>query len=123
MTKSRAASRLCVHCRWDVPDNITQDWTGFLAKKRTELERLHGVYDSMLKKAGCDMFIGRATVVDPHTVEVDGKRYTVSALPLSRGRPDFCPAHLPVVLCMHFERLSADSNMIVGSADLRRLYL
>ena len=65
--------------RWDVPDNITQDWTGFLAKKRKELERLHGVYDSMLKKAGCDMFIGRATVVDPHTVEVDGKRYTVSA--------------------------------------------
>ena len=64
-----------------MPDNITQDWTGFLAKKRKELERLHGVYDSMLKKAGCDMFIGRATVVDPHTVEVDGKRYTVRGLP------------------------------------------
>ena len=90
---------MAVRCgRWDVPDNITQDWTGFLAKKRQELERLHGVYDSMLKKAGCDMFIGRATVVDPHTVEVDGKRYTVSALPRPHVCPEWSPSRLVCLL-------------------------
>ncbi len=62
-----------------MPDNITQDWMFFLAKKRKELDRLHGVYMNMLQKAGCDMFEGRGTVVDAHTVEVNGKRYTVRA--------------------------------------------
>ena len=50
-----------------------------MVKKRAELARLHDVYNTMLKNSGCDMFEGRATVVDPHTVEVAGKRYTVCA--------------------------------------------
>ena len=50
-----------------------------MAKKRGELERLHGVYTNMLNKSGCVMHEGRATIVDPHTVEVAGKRYTVRA--------------------------------------------
>ena len=76
-----ASPQMSSLCRWDVPDNITQDWMFFLAKKRKELDRLHGVYMNMLQKAGCDMFEGRGTVVDAHTVEVNGKRYTVRSHP------------------------------------------
>ena len=71
--------------RWDTPGDIPLDWAAFMAKKRAELVRLHGIYTNLLKNSGCDMIEGRATVVDPHTVEVAGKRYTV------RSVPPLCP--------------------------------
>ena len=42
-----------------------------------ELQRLNGVYDKLLAKAGVTYIEGRGKLVDVHTVDVDGKRYTV----------------------------------------------
>jgi glutathione reductase (NADPH) len=45
--------------------------------KNKELDRLNGVYIRLLKGANVDYFEGRGVIVDPHTVEVDGRRITV----------------------------------------------
>ena len=66
----------CLH-RWNTPENIELDWKKFQDKKNSELQRLNGVYDKLLAKAGVKYIEGRGKLVDAHTVDVDGKRYTV----------------------------------------------
>jgi glutathione reductase (NADPH) len=53
-------------------------WTHFLDAKRKELGRLNNAYKNTLKNAGVELIEGRGRIVGPHTVEVDGKPYTVS---------------------------------------------
>lgn len=63
--------------RWDaeVP-GIT--WQRLMDNKNKELDRLNGVYRKLLDGAGVEYIEGRGKIVDAHTVEVDGKKYTVS---------------------------------------------
>ncbi|MGY8937723.1 MAG: FAD-dependent oxidoreductase, partial [Alphaproteobacteria bacterium] len=49
------------------------DWPTLVANKDKEISRLNGIYERMLNNAGVALFNGRATVVDPHTVSVNGK--------------------------------------------------
>lgn len=49
-----------------------------MGKKNEELKRLNGVYDKLLSKAGVKFIEGRGKIIDAHTVDVDGTRYTVS---------------------------------------------
>ncbi len=49
-----------------------------MQNKNKELDRLNGVYMKLLNNAGVKYIEGRGTLVDAHTVEVDGKQYTVS---------------------------------------------
>ena len=46
--------------------------------KNKELDRLNGVYKKLLANAKVDYHEGFGTVVDAHTVEVNGQRFTVS---------------------------------------------
>ncbi|KAL4439500.1 hypothetical protein ABPG77_008829 [Micractinium sp. CCAP 211/92] len=41
-----------------------------IARKAKEIERLNGVYNQILSKAGVEIIEGRGVVLDPHTVEV-----------------------------------------------------
>lgn len=67
-----------LHCRWDVPEpSVT--WERLMQNKNKELDRLNGVYMKLLDNAGVEYIEGRGTVVDAHTVEVNGKQYTVCA--------------------------------------------
>ena len=63
--------------RWDaeVP-GIT--WQRLMDNKNKELDRLNGVYRKLLDGAGVEYIEGRGRIVDAHTVEVNGKTYTVS---------------------------------------------
>ena len=61
------------------------DWSSMISKKNTEIERLNGVYDGLLSGAGCTQIEGHAKVVDPHTVEVNGKTYTADTILLATG--------------------------------------
>jgi glutathione reductase (NADPH) len=54
---------------WDFADP-TFDWKRFLAAKDQEIARLSGIYTANLANAGADLLHGRATFVDPHTLEV-----------------------------------------------------
>jgi len=61
------------------------DWGTLLANKDREIARLNGVYESVLAKAGAQILRGRATVVDAHTVELDGKRYGARHILVATG--------------------------------------
>lgn len=64
--------------RWNAtkPD-IT--WERFQENKKKELLRLNGVYMKILDSNNVEYHEGRGTLIDAHTVDVDGKRYTVSS--------------------------------------------
>ena len=52
-------------------------WERFMEKKNKELDRLNSVYMKLLDGAGVEYFEGRGKIIDAHTLEVDGKRFTV----------------------------------------------
>ena len=54
---------------WSVGD-VSFDWRTLRDNKTREIERLNGIYDGLLSNAGVQHVEGRATIVDPHTVEV-----------------------------------------------------
>src|ERR1700761_6829671 len=55
---------------WTGLDDVKFDWTEFLNSKDMEIARLSGAYASNLKKAGADLFYGKASFVNPHTLEI-----------------------------------------------------
>jgi glutathione reductase (NADPH) len=61
------------------------DWGALIAAKDKELDRLHGIYVNMLNNAKVEIFEARGVVVDPHTVEVGGKRYTAENIMIAVG--------------------------------------
>ena len=86
---------------WDVTQGGF-DWTKFRTKMNAELDRLEGVYRSLLKNSGVESFDQRARVKDPHTVELaDGRTFTAKHILLAMGgrpvRPDMPNAHLAMV--------------------------
>jgi glutathione reductase (NADPH) len=67
---------------WSV-EGVSHDWSKLIAAKDAEMDRLNGIYLKLL--AGCDVLDGRGVVVDPHTVEVAGKRYTAERILIATG--------------------------------------
>ena len=61
------------------------DWRTLVDNKDTEIKRLNGIYERLLENAGVEIVHGRATVVDPHTVAVDGKHYTAKYILVAAG--------------------------------------
>jgi len=61
------------------------DWPTLVANKDKEITRLNGVYERILTGAGVKILRARACVVDPHTVEVDGKRVTAAHILVATG--------------------------------------
>ncbi len=79
----------------------THDWGKLIAAKDREITRLEGVYRKLLAGAGATVFDGRAVLLDPHTVEVAGKRVTAGNIVIATGgypeRPDIPGAELGIV--------------------------
>lgn len=76
---------------WHVPAP-TFDWAKLIANKNKELDRLEGIYRSLLKNANVTLYEGRARIVDPHTVEVLGKHHTAANIMVATGaRPSMPP--------------------------------
>jgi len=69
---------------WSV-EGVSHDWGAMIEAKERELDRLHGIYMNLLKGAGNTVLDGRGVVVDPHTVEVAGKRYTAERILVATG--------------------------------------
>jgi glutathione reductase (NADPH) len=72
---------------WTIPAE-SFNWLTFMAAKDREIARLSAAYASRLQKAGARIIEGRARLVDPHTVEVNGERITAAnILVATGGRP------------------------------------
>src|SRR6195952_510225 len=61
------------------------DWGKLIAAKDREITRLEGLYRKLLAGAGATVLDGRAVLVDPHTVEVAGKRVTAERIVIATG--------------------------------------
>ncbi len=75
---------------WSVPEP-TFDWKKLQAGKDKELDRLNGVYKRLLRDSGVELVEGRGRLVDAHTVEVAGKRYTAAHILVATGSRPFLP--------------------------------
>ncbi len=69
---------------WSVGDSQF-DWKTLIANKNTEISRLNGVYERLLDGAGVELFRARASIVDPHTVDVGGKQVTAERILIATG--------------------------------------
>jgi glutathione reductase (NADPH) len=70
------------------------DWATFIANKDREIERLNGVYRRILEQNKVEILTGRATVLDPHTVQIGDRRVTAANVLVatgSRPRPSTGP--------------------------------
>ncbi|KAL1072241.1 hypothetical protein V6Z11_D11G140700 [Gossypium hirsutum] len=76
---------------WKYDTEPKHDWSTLMANKNAELQRLTGIYKNILNKAGVTLIEGRGKVVDPHTVDVDGKLYTARHILISVGGRPFIP--------------------------------
>ncbi len=74
---------------WSVGETAF-DWAKLIAAKDAEISRLEGIYVRNLDAAGAEVFRGRATVADPHTVQLSTHAHPISAkhiLIATGGRP------------------------------------
>jgi glutathione reductase (NADPH) len=68
--------------------NAELDWEHFITSIDKEVRRLSQLHISFLEKAGVELIPGRATLVDPHTIEVDGRKVTAEKILIAvGGRP------------------------------------
>ncbi|MFK7743103.1 MAG: glutathione-disulfide reductase [Planctomycetota bacterium] len=61
------------------------DWSTLRDNKSDEIRRLNGIYDKMLAGVNADVLKGRARIVNPNTVAVDGKQYTAEKILIATG--------------------------------------
>ncbi|KAF7818389.1 Glutathione reductase, chloroplastic [Senna tora] len=76
---------------WKYDSEPKHDWSTLMANKNAELHRLTGIYKNILNNAGVKLIEGRGKIVDPHTVDVNGKRYTARHILISVGGRPFIP--------------------------------
>jgi len=67
------------------------DWARLVAAKNAELDRLNAIYLRMLANAGVEVIAGRGRLVDGHTVDVDGTRYTAERILIGTGAWPYVP--------------------------------
>lgn len=76
---------------WSVGET-SWDWSKFMAAKDAEIERLEQIYRRNLANAGVEIHDARASIADPHTVELsDGTRYTAKHILVATGGWPFIP--------------------------------
>jgi glutathione reductase (NADPH) len=61
------------------------NWEMLKSNRAREISRLNGVYVNLLQSTGVRIINGWATLVDAHTVEVNGKRYSAKNILIATG--------------------------------------
>jgi glutathione reductase (NADPH) len=92
-------------------------WPALMAAKDREIARLEGIYRNLLAQSKVDTIDGRATIVDPHTVEVAGRRVTARHILVATGgapaRPDIPGAELCITSNEAFELRELPRRVLV----------
>ncbi|RDD61591.1 glutathione-disulfide reductase [Ferruginivarius sediminum] len=66
---------------WSIAEPVF-DWPTLIANKDREIDRLEGIYQKLLADAGVSVYLGRARMIDAHTVAIDdeqGNQVSVTA--------------------------------------------
>ena len=66
-------------------------WPDLIAAKDREIDRLNQIYIKLLDNAGVDLYMGRGRLLDAHTVEVDGKRFSAERILIAVGGRPWVP--------------------------------
>lgn len=69
---------------WSVAETKL-DWELLKKNRAQEISRLNGIYDNLIKNSGATLIRGWASIVDAHTVEVDGQQYTAKHILVAPG--------------------------------------
>ena len=69
---------------WTVNEAVF-DWQTLIANKNTEIERLNGIYRTILENNGVKLFEARAVLTDPHTIEIGGEVVTAEYILVATG--------------------------------------
>lgn len=69
---------------WDV-QGAAFDWATLIANKDKDIQRLNGIYRNLLVNAGVRILEGHARLIDAHTVEVDGQRFSAERILIATG--------------------------------------
>ena len=67
--------------RWELDSPPRLNWDRMRTNKNKELERLSQLYMKQIETAGIHYVEGRGKLLDAHTVEVNGQKFTVRSLP------------------------------------------
>lgn len=67
------------------------DWSTLQERKDREIQRLNRIYRELLERAGVLLLTGRARLIDPHTVEVGGRRHTAERILIATGGTPIMP--------------------------------
>ncbi len=67
------------------------DWTRLIENKDSEIGRLNEVYRNLLEVSGCRVFRDRASLLDPHTVQVGDQRFTADTILIATGGHPLLP--------------------------------
>jgi glutathione reductase (NADPH) len=65
--------------------NAEHDWGRLVERRRAYVERLNGIYRNNLEASGVELVRGYARFVDPHTVEVEGRRIRAEHILIATG--------------------------------------
>jgi len=96
------------------------DWPTLLANKDREIARLNAVYERVLSLAGVEILRGRASVLDHHAVQVNGRRYSAKHIVVATGSwPQLPPIPgrehaITSNEAFHLERLPARAIVVGG---------
>ena len=76
---------------WDVRGS-TFDWATLRDNKKTEIERLNGIYKNLLVNSSAEIINGRASIAGPHTVLINERQVSAERILVATGSWPFIPA-------------------------------
>ena len=101
---------------WDVASPVFS-WGRLIGAKDKEIIRLEGVYERLLETSGVQLVRGLASFIDPHTVQVGGRRYTAKHILIATGswptKPDIPGAELAITSNEAFELKDLPKRVLV----------
>ncbi|MCA9563348.1 MAG: glutathione-disulfide reductase [Myxococcales bacterium] len=69
---------------WETADSA-HSWEQLTARRDAAVERLEGIHETNLDKAGVTLLRGEASFVDSHTIDIDGKPVTAEHILIATG--------------------------------------
>ena len=101
---------------WTV-DGMSFDWPTLRDNKTREISRLNSIYDRLLEGSGAQVISGMATLIDAHTVEVNGTQYHAKKILLATGswptKPEFPGNELAITSNEIFDLDSFPQRLLV----------